>query len=144
MKNTKTLVITVPLDAVINKLSHTENSAFSFTPEEIISDIKEAITTPDSIIIQHAKGKMSVIGETLQASTLEIIDSPVSPVKNRLTTIGYMGVKRAYLNVSREEAQRRFIESEEGTNSFSTPADLDNRTTEFEFDDEFSTYEAGR
>ena len=34
--------------------------------------------------------------------------------KNRLVIIGWMGTKRAYLNVERDEAIRRYCESEGG------------------------------
>lgn len=61
--------------------------------------------------------------------------------KNTLVTIGYLGNKRAYLNLSKEEALATYCAAEyEGT---PTPEDLSSLTiTEFEFENEFCVYEA--
>jgi hypothetical protein len=56
-------------------------------------------------------------------------------VKNRLVVIGYSGSKRAYLNVSRSEAIRRYLASEEFPPS-------DDMIQEFEFVDEFWVHSA--
>lgn len=57
--------------------------------------------------------------------------------KNKLITIGWLGIRTAFLNVSREEAIRRYLQK--------NPEDADvadKLVHEFEFDDEFYTYEA--
>lgn len=52
---------------------------------------------------------------------------------NTLTVTGWLGNKRCYLNVSEEEALRRFkLENPEGTTNVDT----------FRFDDEFNAYDA--
>jgi len=64
-------------------------------------------------------------------------------MKNKLTVIGYLGDKSAYLNLSKEEAIRRFLDSnlnfqdcvEEDVEKFYN-------VKEFYFDDEFCVYEA--
>lgn len=56
---------------------------------------------------------------------------------NHLITIGYIGIMRAYLNVPRDEAIRRFIESEE-----SDIETAENTIHEFDFNDEFKVYSA--
>ena len=50
---------------------------------------------------------------------------------NKLISIGYIGLKRCYLNISLEEAKRRYQEEEE-----EMPHDI----SEFEFEDEFCAY----
>lgn len=73
-----------------------------------------------------------------------LVKMPV-PVKNKLIVIGWMGSKRCYLNVSVEEAKRRFIEAEgepyldNMTDEWFTKFD---KISEFEFDDEFGAYDA--
>lgn len=57
-------------------------------------------------------------------------------VKHKLITIGWLGGKRAYLDVSREEAIRRYTEAEGNEPD-------EQHIEEFEFVDEFYTYEAG-
>ena len=56
---------------------------------------------------------------------------------NTLIVIGWLGVRRAYLNVSREEAIRRYMEAE-GEEDPPPPE----RITEFSFEDEFGCYDA--
>lgn len=56
---------------------------------------------------------------------------------NRLVIIGCLSVRRAYLNVSREEALRRFLESENRG-----VLDDTEEISEFEFEDEFGVYDA--
>lgn len=57
------------------------------------------------------------------------------PVKHTLVVVGYIGCKRAYLDVSREEAVRRYRESEH-----EDEVDL-RRVKEIEFTDEFRAYD---
>ena len=59
---------------------------------------------------------------------------------NKLIVIGWVGVKKAYLNVSKEEAIKRYC-LEDGS---ITPEELfsNNLVSEFEFDKEFSVYDA--
>ncbi len=68
---------------------------------------------------------------------------PVPAQKNTLVVIGYMGVKRAYLNLTEEEALRRHLEAEwpEGWDA-GTEADTRSRMTSFEFTDTFLVYDA--
>lgn len=56
----------------------------------------------------------------------------------RLIAIGYTGDRRCYLNVSREEAVRRYEESEGRP---ITDPTIHDTIQEFEFVDEFRTYE---
>lgn len=58
---------------------------------------------------------------------------------NRLVVIGWMGVKRAYLNVPKEEAIARYKRSDGIEESDELECDV----FEFEFEDEFSVYDAG-
>ena len=55
---------------------------------------------------------------------------------NKLIVIGWIGVKRCYLNISREEAIRRY-EAAEGCSGIESTELID----EFEFEDEFGAYE---
>ena len=54
-------------------------------------------------------------------------------MKNKLIVIGWMGVKTAYLNVPREEAINRYMQSRNVTSE-----DIE----EFDFEDEFGVYDA--
>ncbi len=51
---------------------------------------------------------------------------------NKLISIGYIGLKRCYLNISLEEAKRRYQEDEE---------EIPDNIYEFEFEDEFCAYD---
>lgn len=53
---------------------------------------------------------------------------------NKLISIGWLGDQRVYLNVTREEAMRRYEESED------EPAE-ETTILEFEFEDEFLAYD---
>jgi len=53
---------------------------------------------------------------------------------NKLISIGYIGLKRCYLNIPLEEAKRRYQEDEEEV----PDTDI---IYEFEFDDEFCAYD---
>jgi hypothetical protein len=68
---------------------------------------------------------------------------PVTEPTNTLVVIGYLGVKRAYLNMSEEDALMRHLEAEwpEGWDE-STEADTRSRMTSFEFSDTFAVYDA--
>lgn len=54
---------------------------------------------------------------------------------NKLICIGYLGVKRCYLNIPQEEALQRYKE-QEGDNLTGVT------TTTIEFQDEFGVYDA--
>lgn len=58
-------------------------------------------------------------------------------ITNKITCIGYLGIKRCYLNVSREDAVKRYLEAlgEECLDGG------EKVITEFEFTDEFGTYD---
>lgn len=56
---------------------------------------------------------------------------------NKLVTVGYLGCKRAYLNVSREEAVRRYCAAD-GVERLTEVEYVE----EFTFDDEFGVYDA--
>lgn len=59
--------------------------------------------------------------------------------KNRLISIGYLGMFRCYLNISNTEAIERYIESENITREqYEADGDID--LYAFEFDDEFGAY----
>jgi hypothetical protein len=58
---------------------------------------------------------------------------------NRLVVIGWLGTQRCYLNISREEALRRY-HAAEGTAL--TALSDEPPISEFEFDDEFAAYAA--
>lgn len=69
-------------------------------------------------------------------------------MKNKLVVVGWLGVKKCYLNVPREEAIDRYVKSELA--GYETPEQIQKMrkdvaamwTEEFEFDDEFSAYDA--
>jgi hypothetical protein len=63
--------------------------------------------------------------------------------KNTLVVIGYMGVKRAYLNMSEEDALREHLEAEwpEGWDE-ATETETRKLMKSFEFSDRFSVYDA--
>lgn len=69
---------------------------------------------------------------------LAALTTPAPAVSNKLIVIGWIGTMIAYLNISREEAIRRWMLSEETE----TPPG-DDMIEEFEFTDKFWTYEAG-
>lgn len=56
--------------------------------------------------------------------------------KNRLSVVGYIGSKRGYLNVSKEEAKRRYKEAEGDDVK-------DKDIKEIDFNDEIWVYDAG-
>ncbi len=60
-------------------------------------------------------------------------------MKNRLVLIGWLGCKKAYLNVGREDAIARYCAEEK-----EDPANLlkDDIVEEFEFEDTFGAYDA--
>lgn len=66
-------------------------------------------------------------------------------LKNTLVTIGCLGNRIAYLNLSVEEATRRFLARENEhvyhEEDKKTALDTCDRVSVMEFDDEFSTYE---
>lgn len=55
-------------------------------------------------------------------------------VMNKIIVIGYLGIKRCYLNITKEEALKRYID--ENGHDFEVE-DIE----EFEFKDEFSVYD---
>ncbi|HEY9640146.1 MAG TPA: hypothetical protein V6C57_06660 [Coleofasciculaceae cyanobacterium] len=65
------------------------------------------------------------------------VSGTVDPKKNTLISIGWKGDKRCYLNVSKEEAIKRYVESEGMTTDKVIANDF---VDEFEFDDEFGSY----
>lgn len=56
---------------------------------------------------------------------------------NKLIVIGWRGLKKAYLNLSREEAVRRYCETEG-----ETPKEAEAKLSEVVFENEFSVYDA--
>ncbi|MEQ1950961.1 hypothetical protein [Mesorhizobium sp. CN2-181] len=63
-------------------------------------------------------------------------------MKNKLIVIGWLGVKQCYLNVSREEAIRRYVEKKDSSSVDETYLKQFDLIEEFEFGDEFSAYDA--
>lgn len=64
-------------------------------------------------------------------------------MKNKLTVIGYLGDKNAYLNLSKEEAIQRFMQDnlrDEDCNK--EYVEKYGNVEEFYFDDEFCVYDA--
>jgi hypothetical protein len=61
-------------------------------------------------------------------------------MKNKLITIGYIGLKRAYLNISKEEAIKRYTSQSDYVEAYES--DLLDDIYEIEFDDEFGVYDA--
>ena len=60
--------------------------------------------------------------------------------KNKIISIGFLGGQKCYLNISREDAVKRYAESEGST----IDEVLSGYTVkEFEFEDEFSAYDVG-
>lgn len=60
-------------------------------------------------------------------------------MKNKIITIGYIGLKRCYLNVDKEEAMNRYCLSENITREYLEVNDISIHETEF--DDEFGAYD---
>jgi hypothetical protein len=67
---------------------------------------------------------------------------PQPEPKNRLVVIGYVGVRRAYLNMSDDDALKRHLELEwpEGWDA-GTEADARSTLNSFEFTDTFGAYD---
>ena len=62
-------------------------------------------------------------------------------MKNKLIVIGYLGIRKCYLNISIEEAITRYCESESMTrHEFDEDSGLNLQS--FDFDDEFDAYDA--
>lgn len=59
---------------------------------------------------------------------------------NKLVVIGWLGCKKAYLNITRDDAIRRWAQANPGANYGDDSGDVD--ISEFEFEDEFSVYDA--
>lgn len=65
-------------------------------------------------------------------------------MKNRMISIGWLGVKTVYLNVSREEAIRRYKEADPDSLIEEEYLKRNDLIEEIEFDDEFTAYDVGR
>jgi len=61
-------------------------------------------------------------------------------MKNRAIIIGWIGSKRCYINISKEEAIERYKNTDGFTVGYDDEALGDTR--EIEFDDEFGVYDA--
>lgn len=61
-------------------------------------------------------------------------------MKNKLIVIGYLGIKKAYLNISREDAIKRYTDQEGLDMEYESR--LIDEVQEFEFNDEFGVYDA--
>lgn len=61
-------------------------------------------------------------------------------MKNKIISIGFLGVKKCYLNISEEEAIKRYIESEDLTIDEFNDEYRENMKT-IEFNDEFECYD---
>ena len=62
---------------------------------------------------------------------------------NRLVVIGYMSYRKCYLNISKEDALKRYIEEEGELNEMFTVAEYEaaNMLEEFIFKDSFMAYD---
>jgi len=58
---------------------------------------------------------------------------------NKLIVIGWIGIKKCYLNIEKEEAIERYMKSEEMTREEFDEAELS--CDEVKFDDEFDAYD---
>jgi|OM-RGC.v1.035775834 hypothetical protein len=59
--------------------------------------------------------------------------------KNKIISVGYIGLQKCYLNISEEEAIKRYCKSENITvEEFDNNSDIDSYIIEFE--DEFECY----
>lgn len=60
-------------------------------------------------------------------------------MKNKIISIGYTGIMKCYLNISEEDAIKRYCESEKiSEDDFESNADI--TIDQIEFDDEFEAY----
>jgi hypothetical protein len=91
----------------------------------------------------EANGAVEGLGKIEGLGNANYWRLPVPEPKNTLVVIGYMGVKRAYLNMSEEDALTRHLEAEwpEGWDE-ATEAEARSRMTSFEFSDTFAVYDA--
>ena len=83
----------------------------------------------------HARGGQAAFDTFGGAcENIERLDSYYMPIPNRLVACGFLGMYRVYLNVTKEEAIRRYreLDGEDPTN-----------VQEVEFTDEFYAYEVG-
>jgi hypothetical protein len=89
------------------------------------------------------KGTVEGLGKIEGLGNANYWRLPVPRPKNTLVVIGYVGVKRAYLNMSEEDALHRHLEEEwpEGWDE-ATEAETRSRMTSFEFADTFAAYDA--
>ena len=62
-------------------------------------------------------------------------------MKNKLVLIGNIGMKRIYINVSKEEAIKRFCETENMTQEQFERVDLESTIRIYKFDDEIPCYD---
>ncbi len=60
---------------------------------------------------------------------------------NKIISIGYTGSKRCYLNISEDEAKRRYCISENMSEEVFDNVMIDGYFTVTEFDEEFSAYD---
>lgn len=95
---------------------------------EVVSIIPE-MSYPINVVTDEDEGYLVKFNE------IEVID----PHINTLIIIGYTGGKRAYLNVSREEAIDRYIKSD---TSDAPKEEIETLVVEFDFEDEFMVYDA--
>lgn len=104
----------------------------------IMPEVNRALQKMESEGLVERLGKIEGLGNSV------FWRLPVPEQKNTLVVIGYMGVKRAYLNMSEEEALKRHLESEwpEGWDE-TTEAETRSLMTSFEFADCFHVYDAG-
>lgn len=71
--------------------------------------------------------------EKLSDVTQEICDQIKGDYKHLMICIGYIGIKKCYIDVTIEEAKKRYIET--------TGEEEEERFDIFGFDDEFDAYE---
>jgi len=97
-------------------------------------------------MVWHQKGQSSGNGEWIDFEDVIFTRNPQfkNLAPNKLITIGFTGIKRSYLNMTQEEAVRRYCE-EENKNRFIKEDNITGLTDEpieiFDFDNEFDCYE---
>lgn len=93
-------------------------------------------------VSMHAEAKWCahhpVTGELCEIESIKFINAePVWCRENKLVVVGWLGIRRAYLNVSREEAIARWMRD-----SSANEPPPDDKVEEITFTDEFGVYDA--
>ena len=93
-------------------------------------------------VSMHAEAKWCahhpLTNKLCEIQHIEFVDeAPVWARENKLVVVGWLGIRRAYLNVSREEAVARWMRD-----SGDTVPPPEDKVEEITFTDEFGVYDA--